>query len=273
MTTLQNMTIAFIGAGNMGQALIEGCLQSGMLSKNIIVVEPDLSKHQALADLGIHIFTEAVSDLKRADIVLFCVKPNQMKATITEVNPFLNAQIVVSIAAGVLIDTIQSCLLQDLIVIRAMPNTPATIESGMTALYTNRTIDENVKNVLSAVFDAVGKTVWLSCEEKMNAVTAISGSGPAYFFYLMNAMIEGAKLFGFSQETAQELVKQTAFGAASLASQSNISCEELQKRVMSKGGTTEAAIAVFESERLAQIVQEAMNAAFVRSQQMSQEYK
>jgi pyrroline-5-carboxylate reductase len=273
MAILQNMTIAFIGAGNMGRAFIEGCLQSVLSPENVIVVEPDLSKQQDLRERGVSVFAEPTADLKKADIVLLCVKPNQMKATIDAVNPLLASPIMVSIAAGVLIDTIQRWLDRALIVVRAMPNTPATIGKGVTALCSNRTLDEEMKNILSLLFDAVGKTLWLSSEKEMDAVTAISGSGPAYFFYVMSAMMDSAKSLGFSEEAAGDLVKQTALGAACLAIESDVNPQALRERVTSKGGTTEAAISVFESGKLAEIVKEAMHAAATKSRQMSQEYK
>lgn len=273
MTTSQTVTIAFIGAGNMGRALIEGCLQSGISPDHLIVVDPDVARQQDLTDRGIRIFDQPVHDLMQADIILFCVKPNQMKATISEVNPFLTSPIIVSIAAGVLIDTIQSGLVRELMVVRAMPNTPATIGQGMTALCCNQVMDDSMKTTLSGLFDSIGQTLWLSDESEMDIVTALSGSGPAYFFYVMSAMIDAAKAQGFSEEAARKLVRQTALGAAHLALVSDAGCEELRKRVTSKGGTTEAAITVFEDRQMDRIIKEAIDAASFRSRQMSQEYK
>ena len=206
----------------------------------------------------------AVSD---ADIVVLAVKPQIMQvvcqslaASVQETKP-----LIVSIAAGVSESSLNQWLGGFLPVVRCMPNTPALVQAGMTGLYANSRVTEQQRSLAESIMRAVGMVLWFDDEEKLHAVTAVSGSGPAYFFLMMEAMQASAESFGFSADEARLLVQQTAFGAAKLAMESPESAGQLRRNVTSPGGTTEAAIGQFQAAGLEAIVDTALKAAAQRS--------
>lgn len=268
---IRSQTIGFIGAGNMGKALIEGCLRQGCRPDHLLIIEPDEAKRQSFSARGLSVMAEPSGDLEATDLLILCVKPQQMAETIVTIVPYLDAEVVISIAAGVTIQTLKQWLKTPLAVVRAMPNTPAMIGFGMTGLYTASTLTPHWHTVISELFEGIGKSLWLTSEEEIDAITAISGSGPAYFFYIMEAMIAGAKQLGFSERTAQMLVKQTALGAAELANQSGVSCGALRENVTSKGGTTAAALETLNRLTVDHAMIEAIMAAHQRSLEIAQQ--
>ena len=271
MTTLKNTTIAIIGAGNMGKALIDGCIKSDISPAQLIVIDPDAQKKETLLAMGVRATLKPDEGLREAQLIVFCVKPAQMQDTIKELVPFLDNQIIISIAAGLPIALLASWFGSPFSIVRAMPNTPATVGAGMTVFCDDGSLTHQMQQKISALFSAVGKVLWLPKESEMDVITAVSGSGPAYFFYLMEAMIEGGKRLGLSEQTATALVKQTALGAAMLASSVAMDCKELKERVTSKGGTTEAALRVFEQKDSKTTIIEAIEAAYYRSKEIGKQ--
>lgn len=266
-------TIAFIGGGNMARSLIGGLLADGCPAGQIRVADPDLAQIQALQrQYGIETSLDNKQVLAGAQAVLLAVKPQVMKPVLKEIAGAIRAQrpLIVSIAAGVRERDISAWVsASDLPIVRAMPNTPALVQSGATGLYANSAVDDAQRALAESILRAVGLTVWVDREELIDTVTGLSGSGPGYFFLLMEAMEDAAHALGLPREAARLLTLQTAFGAAKLALESEEGVAELRKRVTSPGGTTERAIQAFESGGLRTLVGDAVRAAKARSAELA----
>ena len=263
-------TIGFIGSGNMAEALIKGILSAGLYGADEVCAS-DISSERLDYIAGEYkICTEnSNSDLAaRSSIVILSVEPQNISEVLEEIKDSLTSDaVVISIAAGVTVERIAGAL-GKVQVIRVMPNMPALVGNGMSGIYsTNATADSMQMAV--KLFSAVGKTIVVESEELIDAVTAVSGSGPAYFFLLIEEMIKAAEKLGLSGEAAEELVLQTARGAAILAYGSEHGPAELRKKVASPGGTTEAAIKVFADGGFGELVANAMTAARDRSVELS----
>lgn len=272
MKTLDTLTLGFIGGGNMAEAIVKGLLDQNIISADRIVVsDPSAARLEVFS----HYFkTRTSADNARvigsADIVILAVKP-QMIASVLEpvTREFRKDQIVISIAAGIRSNKINALCSDIPVVIRVMPNTPALVGKGITALCRGARADEEHLGLASALFNAVGKSFVVD-ENSMDAVTAISGSGPAYMFYWLEAMLAAAKDAGFSPEQSRNLVYGTFEGAIALAENSDDSPEVLRQRVTSKGGTTEAAVKVMADHNVATIIGDAVKAAIERSRELSE---
>lgn len=261
--------IGFIGAGNMGAALIGGNIKRGVAPANIFAVETSEEKRKEIEQkFGIRAYA-SLADAPETDVLVLAVKPQVMKDVVDQIKPHLKTQLIVSIAAGILCETLSGWLKSDTPVVRAMPNTPALIGAGITGLYTPDALTDIQCEQVDSLFNAVGKTVWLDDENLINSVTAVSGSGPAYFFYLMEAMQTQAIQLGLTEEQAAALIQQTALGAASLAMSSNTPFATLRQQVTSKGGTTAAALTVFDSDNVNKAIADGVKAAYERSVEMS----
>lgn len=268
-----SLRLACIGGGNMARALVGGWLSQGWRPAQLVVSEPEAQARAALAhDFGIEVVADNASAAHGADILLLAVKPQVMQAvclglapTVTPVPP-----LVISIAAGVRAEALSIWLGGHVRVVRCMPNTPALLRQGITALYADATVDARQRTCAEELMRAVGETVWISEESQMDAVTAVSGSGPAYFFLLMEGLIEGGIAAGLPPEIARRLVLKTAAGAASLALGGNESPGELRQRVTSPGGTTQAALEVFAAADLRAVAVAAVAAATRRGAELSQ---
>jgi pyrroline-5-carboxylate reductase len=263
-------TIGFVGSGNMAEALIKGVLSANLYGPADICIA-DVCKDRLEYLAGEYKICAAGSNAavaSRAEVVVLSVKPQNIFEVLEEIKGSLkNDAVVISIAAGVTTEKISGCLGQ-VQVIRVMPNTPALIGRGVSALYSSSTTADAMQMAVK-LFSAVGKVVVVENEELIDAVTAISGSGPAYFFLMMEEMERVAEQFGLSSDVARELVLQTACGAAMLAAGSESSPSELRKKVTSPGGTTEAAIKVFTENRFSELVTKALTAARDRSVELS----
>lgn len=265
--------IAFVGGGNMARSLIGGLLADGCRADHIRVADPNLAQIQALQrQYGIETSLENEQILAGAQAVLLAVKPQVMKPVLQEIGGAVRAErpLIISIAAGIRERDISAWLsASDLPIVRAMPNTPALVQSGATGLYVNPVVDDSQRALAESILRAVGLTVWVDREELIDTVTGLSGSGPAYFFLLMEAMEDAAHELGLPRETARLLSLQTAFGAAKLALESDEGVAELRKRVTSPGGTTEQAIDTFERGGLRTLVGDAVRAAKIRSAELA----
>lgn len=269
----QNTRIAIIGAGNMGSSLIGGLTQIDHLNPHIIVADPNQDKLNALNhSFHIETTTDNQKAIVEADIVLFAIKPQlfasvakELKAMIQESNP-----LIISIAAGIRVQHIENWLGDNLKIVRAMPNTPALIGAGVTALFANQHVTEAQHDLSESLLRSVGTTVWIADEALMDVVTALSGSGPAYFFFIMEALQRAAEAAGLNTETAKLLTVQTALGAARMAIESATPLDTLRQQVTSQGGTTEKAIEVLEKNNTREIFKAALEAAKIRSEELAE---
>lgn len=262
-------TIAFIGAGNMAEAIIGGVLGSGLTEKNNIIAN-DIKKERLdylLNKYGIKTETDPENAVKKANIIVLSVKPQNIKEVLKEIKDVLKGKMVISIAAGITTETIEKEI-GEIPVIRVMPNTPALIKKGMAAISKGRYASYMEEEIALSIFRSVGKAVTID-EKYLDIVTAISGSGPGYIFYIMEAMIEAGVRQGLPRDTAKTLVLQTISGSAELALNSGKEPEELRKSVCSPGGTTLAGLKVMEERSLHEILISAVESACKRSKELS----
>jgi pyrroline-5-carboxylate reductase len=267
-------TIAFIGAGNMASAIIGGLVAKGYASKKIHAADPVQANLQRLQDnFAIQVFDDNLAAIEKADVLILAVKPQSMAALAQQIKPGLEKQpaLVISIAAGITLGSLQGWLGAQLPIVRCMPNTPALVQSAATALFANQHVSEQQHSWANQLLSSIGLALWVEQEAQLDAVTAVSGSGPAYFFLVMEAMIEAGKTLGLSHDQAERLTLQTALGAAKMAADSDVDVAELRRRVSSPGGTTLAALQVLEEGKLRELFISALSAAQERSSQLAKE--
>ena len=265
-------SIAFIGGGNMARSLIGGLIARGASAASIRVAEPVEVLRESLArDFGIQVFATAVEAAADADLWLLAVKPQVMRIVCEGLSSIALSRkpLVVSIAAGITASQMQRWLGGDGAVIRAMPNTPALLGAGVTGLFASAQVDATGRARAEELLSSAGKIVWIDDEAKMDAVTAVSGSGPAYVFLLAEAMEEAAKAEGLADDAARTLVLQTVLGAARMLTESDEAPVELRTRVTSPNGTTQAAIEAFQAGGFEKLVGKAIHAASERGRQLS----
>ena len=274
---MTNPTIGFIGAGNMACSLIGGLLQKGYPATSIFACDPSQEQLEHLknslsngADLGL--YTDSESNISTADIVVFAVKPQIMKAACQGIAGRLKpGAMVISIAAGITMDSMGAWL-GDIAIVRCMPNTPALIQKGASGLYANAQVTDQQRQAAEDIFNAVGIAHWVQSEDLLDTVTAISGSGPAYFFLFTELMTEIGVEMGLAKETAEALSIQTCLGAGQLASDSEDPLDVLRAKVTSPGGTTHAAITRFQSDDLKSRIRDAMQDCADRAKEMAKEF-
>lgn len=269
-------SLTFIGGGNMATSIIGGLIEQGYPATSITACDPNIDSLTSLsAQFGILTSTDNLSACADCDVIILAVKPQILKSVVTALQPVLTSRetspLLISIAAGISSQHIQSWTGKDCAVIRCMPNTPALVKLGASGLFANQHVNEGQKALATELMNAVGCSIWLEEETLIDAVTAVSGSGPAYFFLLMEAMIDAGVSQGLSRESATTLTLQTALGAASLAQASDVSVDELRRRVTSPGGTTEQAVLHYEKAGLRDIVKGAMQDCANRSKTMGEE--
>jgi len=274
-----NKKIGFIGSGNMAYSLIGGLTSTGVPGQNIWISDPSSEKMTTLASqFGVHISDSNIELAQSVDVIILAVKPQQLAQVCNEIAGVVDkaAPLMISIAAGVLSQDIESWLSQNnssgscVALVRCMPNTPALVQSGATALFANKQVSDEQKTLAESILRAAGLTLWVENEADMDAVTALSGSGPAYFFLVIDAMEKAGVQLGLSEKTAHLLAIQTAFGASKMALESNDSAELLRKKVTSPGGTTEKAVGVLQEGELEALFGKAMQAARDRSRELAQ---
>jgi len=233
------MKLAFIGGGNMAQAILAGLNSQQFTMSDITVIELDAEKQQTLQRAFGVSASARLSDVANSEMIVLAVKPQQLPALAKNLGPLLQQQLIVSIAAGVRLKDLSAWLGHYPTVARAMPNTPAQIQAGITGLYALPAVSEQQASMTNQILSAVGETVWVDSEEQLDAVTAISGSGPAYVFYFIEALQEAAMSLGLSDESASQLSIATFKGASLLANASSTPVATLREQVTSKKGTTE----------------------------------
>ena len=268
---MKTQKIGFIGAGNMARSLIGGLISSGIKSENLFATDPNDDIRTALAnDFSINTVSDNQQIVDECDVVVFAVKPQVLKIVATSLEAKSSA-LYISIAAGIPSKSLDNWLGTNKAVVRTMPNTPSLVLSGASGLFANAHVSEVQKEIAESILRAVGLTVWVENEAQLDAVTALSGSGPAYFFMVMEAMEKAGEELGLPPETARLLAIQTGFGSTKLALEMDDSPEELRKKVTSPGGTTEQAIKTFEELGLVEIFAKAMKAANDRAEELAKE--
>ena len=256
------MNVVFIGGGNMADALIGGLLASGFSANQLRAVDVSGDARRRLADKHrIACFDTPQKAYRPGDAIVLAVKPQQMQEAARFSGLKANANLVVSIGAGITLGSLARWLGGHARLVRAMPNAPALIGAGVTGLYALPGVSEAEKKQAETILGAVGRTVWIQDESLMDAVTAVSGSGPAYVFWFIEQLANAGEALGLPLEISKKLAIETVLGSAKLAAQSAESPAALRERVTSKGGTTEAALAVFDEERLAERFMRAIAAA------------
>lgn len=264
--------IGFIGGGNMAASLIGGLVADGVDARTLWVSDPQSEKLERLSQrFNVNTTLHNEELVKQADIIVFAVKPQNFGQVAMDLKDAVSQKspLVMSIAAGISSKDIDRWLGGDNAVVRTMPNTPALVQSAATAMFANNKVDAQQRDLAESVMRAVGVTVWIDDEDLMHAVTALSGSGPAYYFLVMELMEKAAVNMGLSREIASLLTLQTAFGAAKMALESPESVETLRKFVTSPGGTTEQAVNVFQQHSIQQIFSDALTAASDRSRELA----
>jgi len=266
---LSQQKLAFIGGGNMATSLIGGLIANGYQATSITACDIDEDKLAGLScQFGISTTTDISIAVDGTDIVILAVKPQIMQTACEQVAEFSDSNsLFISIAAGIEEEAIDRWLGGNRAIVRCMPNTPALVQLGVTGLYANSRVSKAQKNSAEVILEAVSVTVWIDQESALDAVTAISGSGPAYFFYFIELLQQAGEKLGLSEDIARILARQTALGAATMAEQGDVA--ELRTRVTSPGGTTEQAILSFQQDGLADLVDKATKAARDRSQELA----
>ncbi|MCG2573103.1 MULTISPECIES: pyrroline-5-carboxylate reductase [Acinetobacter] len=270
MNSALNCNISFIGGGNMAQALIGGLISRGLSESQIQVADPVEQIRSILQEKNIGVFTDNAKAIENADVVVLAVKPQVLASVLQPLQGLFTDKLIISIVAGVTIDTI-AALTGTQRIVRVMPNTPALVQTGAHGMYADASVSQEDRNLTTKILAATGLGLWVNTEAQIDAVTAVSGSGPAYFFYLMESMIRAGKNLGLDEKVATALTLQTALGAAQMAISSDKTPAELRKNVTSPNGTTQAALEVFDRAQISQNVQAALAAAQKRSQELAQE--
>ncbi|TXT25362.1 MAG: pyrroline-5-carboxylate reductase [Gallionellaceae bacterium] len=265
------MNICFVGGGNMATALIGGLLQRDFVAAQLRVVEINADSRAKLqSEFGVRATAELAEGVAGSDTIVLAVKPQQLRAAALQLAPLLAGQLLVSIAAGIRAADLASWLGSQNVV-RAMPNTPALIRCGVSGLYALPAVSAAQRETAQQILAAAGSTLWLESEAMVDAVTAVSGSGPAYVFYFIEAMQQAARELGFSPQDARRLALDTFLGAAKLADASADDAAVLRARVTSKNGTTERALLDMEANDVKRHIVAAVHAAAVRAKEMGDE--
>jgi len=264
------MIISFIGGGNMANALIGGLLDAPE-PPEIRVADTSASARERLGRLpGVTVFSESLEATQDATMVVLALKPQVLPAVMETLGPQLRpGQCVVSVAAGITTERLGRGLAEGVSVIRTMPNTPALLGLGITGMYAAKGCSEAQKAAAEQLMGSAGETLWVEQEELLDAVTAVSGSGPAYFYLFSEALAEAGAALGLPGDTARKLAEQTAYGAGAMLAQSGDDAPTLRKKVTSPGGTTAAAIDSFEAGGLRELVRVAATAAAQRSRELA----
>ncbi|MBV35174.1 MAG: pyrroline-5-carboxylate reductase [Rickettsiales bacterium] len=270
---LSKAKVGFIGAGNMAASILGGLIQSGLPAASIYVSNRSAGKLDALKEKYPTINTthDNAEVVNNVDYVLLAVKPQIMSTACADFKDLdLSNKCAISVAAGVTCETLNKLLGADTPVVRSMPNTPSLIGYGATGLYANDKVSKQQRDATSAIFDAVGKSIWVDDEDLMDVVTAVSGSGPAHYFLFMESVVQGGMDLGLPEETARELAAQTALGAAAMVQQNgDTEIGQLRRNVTSPGGTTAAALDTLNEHKLPEIVKKALEASVKRGKELA----
>jgi pyrroline-5-carboxylate reductase len=270
---VNNCAIAFIGAGNMARSLISGLLASGHPASQLAAADPAEEQRALIQALGVHSAADNSAIVTAADVIVLAVKPQILAKVVANLS-LAPTQLVISIAAGVTMDSISAMLGAQQPLVRCMPNTPALLQQGITGLCANTAVSADQRAQAEQLLAAAGATLWFDQEADLDAVTAVSGSGPAYFFYLMEAMIDAGERLGLERDIATQLTLATARGAAAMAEQGASQGQTpamLRTNVTSPGGTTERALAIMDQHNTQAHLGDAIAGAAQRAQELAEE--
>ena len=264
----------FIGGGNMASCIVSGLSNTNTDKYKITVCDPNQAKLDLLKEkYKVEICLSNKKAVKHADLLILAVKPQSIRSVINEIQSLIKSSaIIISVAAGVKTTSIKSWLGKSNVIIRAMPNTPSAVLCGATGLYTKPGTSEKTKNQVNAIFDAIGYSCWVDDEKDINAVIALSGSSPAYFFKIFEIMQDIGQELGLDEKKAFELLIQTFIGSSKMIRKMDNTPAQLREQVTSPGGTTERALNVFSKENLASTLREAMHKAYERAEEMSEDF-
>jgi pyrroline-5-carboxylate reductase len=264
-------SILFIGGGNMASCIIGGMIANGFSADDIMVSGSGEESRQRLEKTyGIKTMADNQAAARQADLIVLAVKPQIMRTVATDLALSLDHRpAIVSVAAGIPLSALENWLGNSLAIVRAMPNTPAKVLSGATGLFANPQVDVEQKTIVEKIFGAIGYACWVDTEAQIDAVIAVSGSGPAYFFRIMEIMQKVGQELGLPEQIARDLSINTVLGAARMATESGTSATQLREQVTSPGGTTQAALQSFEQQNLEDVFRKAMNSALDRAEVMS----
>lgn len=264
--------IAFIGGGNMAGAIIGGLRRAGLPAADLLVVEPFEAQRARLLDaFGVQALAQADASLARARAVVWAVKPQLFQQAAAPVAAHVGHALQLSVMAGLRSNAIAAATGTERVV-RGMPNTPALIGQGITGLFARAAVDADDRALVERLLQPTGRTLWVKAEADLDIVTALSGSGPAYFFYVVEHLVAAAQSLGLDETSARELALSTCAGAAALALQSDQSPTALREQVTSKGGTTHAALSALQADGVGEALQRAVNAAYRRAQELGEEF-
>ena len=272
---MTHTSVALIGAGNMGAALLGGLIQTGFAPEHLWITDPDTQKLAVLQKrYSVHTTTDNAEAVLAADTVILALKPQVMSAVIRPLAEVFRRRdpLIITIAAGIRLAALQGWLPAKARLIRCMPNTPALTGHGATALFAGPDILPEERTCTENLFKATGLVLWVDNESQIDIVTALSGSGPAYYFYILDALISAASALGLPADKARQLAVQTALGAALMAAEAKTPVKELERQVTSPQGTTEAAIRVFDQEHLSSLLARALQAAHSRSIELAESF-
>ena len=274
-STVNKPKLAFIGGGNMAKSLVGGLLEKGFYSKNITVSDPlEKNLNQLSQRFGVNTTSDNSVAVRNADLVVLSIKPQIMQSVCKALVVSLkNMPPIISIAAGIPLESLEKWLGKDTPIIRCMPNTPALVQTGAAGLFANSNVNQKQRDLAQEIFNAVGICCWLEKEDDIDLVTAVSGSGPAYFFLFMETMEKVAIDLGLSQEISRKLILQTALGAAKMATESDNNPAELREQVTSPHGTTEKAVDTFIQKDILGLFEKAIGNAVKRAKEMAKEAK
>ena len=259
-------SIAFLGAGNIAQAIMGGLVDS---EHHLWTYDPIQDCRDKAAAMGVKVADSNLDATKKSDVVILCVKPNVIAGLVAELTEALADKLIISVAAGITCGSLHKILGDKVAIVRCMPNTPALVRLGMTAMFATSNATSEQKATAESLLAGVGETLWVEEEATLDAVTAVSGSGPAYFFLMMESMLDAAIQEGLDEASARKLVLQTALGAATMAMNNPAPPGKLREQVTSPGGTTQAALEVFANRGMQEMVAEAIRAARLRSIELS----
>ncbi len=275
MKSIQDIRIRFIGAGNMAASLMGGLINKGITASQMTASDPGQNQREYIErQFQIQTFDENNAHFGMPDMVIIAVKPQIMKQVLEDVAPSIRHTnpLIISVAAGITTKQIADWLNTDLPIVRTMPNTPALIGQGAIGMFANQLVTQAQLQMTEQVMDAVGTSIWVTEEANIDAVTALSGSGPAYFFMFMEYLQQAGQKLGLSESNAALLAKKTAIGSALLAERSPESLQQLKDRVTSPNGTTAAALDSFAENHIEEVIEQALTAANDRSVALSKEF-
>jgi len=270
---MMNQQLLFIGGGHMATALIGGLIEAGLPAQQIRVCDPNEPARQRLSErYGVGILAALTPQTEPADVVIIAVKPQALTEALPDVAAVIGpGQLVISTVAGARLDTLQAGLDESAAIVRSMPNTPALIGAGMTGLVASRRVSAAQRQQAEAIMASVGQVLWFADETDLDTVTAVSGSGPAYFFALAEHLTAAAIHAGLTPDQARQLVQQTAAGAGQMMAHSDLDASALRAQVTSPGGTTEAALKVLDQGQFAMLIDQAVQAAMDRARVLSED--